>query len=62
MLSWGMFCALAAAIAVRRRGLPSGSPPPIRAETVISLMSLVKARPRLASVTAFLCLMLAHLL
>ena len=42
MLSAGMLAALAAAMALRRRGLPSGSPPPIAAATVISLISLVK--------------------
>src|SRR5258707_7153456 len=38
MLSAGMFSALAAAMAPRRRGLPSGSPPPCLAAMVISLM------------------------
>src|SRR5690242_1786743 len=61
MLSAGMFTPLAAAIAVRRRGLPSGSPPPARAATVISLMIVVKALPRLASAAAFLCLIECHL-
>src|SRR3990170_3221750 len=62
MLSEGMFTALAAWVAVRRRGLPAGSPPPTRAATVISRMILVKTRPRWASTFAFLCLMPAHLL
>src|SRR5512147_1088286 len=62
MLSAGMLTALAASTAVRSRGLPVRSPPPTRAATVISRMSLVKARPRCASTLAFLCLMLAHLL
>src|SRR5208337_1773848 len=61
MLSAGMFSALAAAIAVRRRGLESGSPPLIRAATEISLMILVKILPRRASAAPFLCLMVAHL-
>ena len=60
MLSEGMLTALAARMAVRRRGLPSGSPP-LRAAMVISLMMRVNAFPRLASVAAFLCLMVAHL-
>src|ERR1700690_1894053 len=61
MLSLGMFSFLAARIAVRRRGFESGSPPPTRAAMGISRMTLVKARPRLASVAAFLCLIVAHL-
>src|SRR5437899_4059382 len=62
MLSDGMFSALAASMAVRRRALPLGSPPPCLAAIVISRISLVKAAPRLASVTAFLCLICFHLL
>src|SRR5580658_8280692 len=61
MLSAGMFSALAAAMAERRRGLPSGSPPPERAAMVISLMMRVKILPRLASRAPFLCLIVAHL-
>src|SRR6202521_418717 len=60
MLSLGIFSFLAARIAVRRRGLESGSPPPTRAAMVISRITFVKMRPRLASVAAFLCLMVAH--
>src|SRR5580704_3636699 len=60
MLSAGMFSALAAAMALRRRGLPSGSPPPERAAMVISLMRRVKILPRLASSAPFLCLIVAH--
>src|SRR5882757_4987613 len=59
MLSCGMFSALAARIAVRSRGLPSGSPPP-RAAMVISLIRRVKILPRLASSAPFLCLIVAH--
>src|SRR5579872_6305617 len=59
MLSLGMFSALAAVMALRRRGLPSGSPPDLAA-MVISLMSWVKILPRLASRAPFLCLMVAH--
>ena len=62
MLSAGMFTALAFSTTVRRRGFMPGSPPPMRAATVISLMIFVKAAPRLASVAPFLCLMVAHLL
>src|ERR1700751_4182880 len=59
ILSAGMFSALAAATAVRRRGLPSGSPPE-RAAMVISLIRRVKILPRLASSGPFLCLIVAH--
>src|SRR5918998_3822313 len=41
-------------------GLPSGSPPPVRAATSIFLISFAKSLPRLASTTAFLCLVVAH--
>src|ERR1700739_665021 len=60
MLSLGMFSFFAARIAVRRRGFEFTSPPPIRAAMVISRINLVKTRPRLASVAAFLCLIVAH--
>src|SRR5271170_943854 len=61
MLSAGIFSALAAAMAPRRRGLPSGSPPPpVLAAMVISLMRRVKILPRLASRAPFLCLIVAH--
>src|SRR5436853_7512194 len=61
MLSAGIFKAFASLIALRRRALASWSPPPMRAAIVISLMSLVNMRPRLASMAPFLCLMLCHL-
>ena len=57
----GMFAALAAATALRSRGFPSTSPPPRRAEIVISLMTRVNTLPRLASAAAFLCLIVLHL-
>src|SRR5215471_17523752 len=60
MLSFGMFSFFAARIAVRRRGLELASPPPMREAMVISRIRRVKTRPRLASVAAFLCLMVAH--
>ena len=44
--------ACAVSMAVRSRGLPAGSPPPIFAAIVISRMSLVKCAPRFASVAA----------
>src|ERR1700746_615013 len=59
MLSAGMFSALAAAIAVLRRGLVSGSPP-LFAAMLISLIRRVKILPRLASSAPFLCLIVAH--
>src|SRR5579872_112864 len=61
MLSAGMFSDLAARIAVRRRGLESGSPPPFLAAMLISLMRRVKILPRFASSAPFLCLIVAHL-
>src|SRR5262244_3548174 len=61
IVSPGMLWARAARTAVRSRGLAFASPPPRRAATVISLMSLVKIFPRLASLAAFLCLMVLHL-
>src|SRR6266571_1920923 len=61
ILSAGILTPLASWIALRNRGLPSASPPPIRAAMVISLMSFVNMRPRFASMAPFLCLMLCHL-
>src|SRR2546430_11760142 len=61
IVSLGMLPALASRMALRRRALASGSPPPERAATVISLMNLVKSLPRLASSAPFLCLILCHL-
>ncbi len=57
-----MLAALAVSTASRRRGLKSGLPPPSRAATVISRISLVQWAPRRASVTAFLRLIWDHLL
>src|ERR687892_1867889 len=62
MLSAGMLTAFAASMAVRSRGLPPGSPPPLFAATVISRMTLVQEEARRASVTAFLRLICFHLL
>src|SRR3954466_7127174 len=61
MFSRGMFCALASATIVRRRGFMFGSPPPLRAATVNSLMMRVNTLPRLASAAPFLCLIVCHL-
>src|SRR5512146_1176284 len=60
ILSAGMFSALASRMALRRRGLASGSPPPDLAAMAISLIRRVKILPRLASRAPFLCLMVAH--
>src|SRR5260370_23256264 len=59
ILSAGMFSALAAATAPRRRGFFSGSPPDLAA-MVISLIRRVKIFPRLESRAPFLCLIVAH--
>src|SRR5690242_223268 len=42
-------------------GLPSMSTPPMRAATSMFLISFAKSLPRLASITAFLCFVVAHL-
>src|SRR3954464_11413778 len=62
MLSLGTELDFALAIASARVGLPAGSPPPVRAATSTFLMSLANSLPRRASTTAFLCLVVAHLL
>src|SRR5438105_5566532 len=59
ILSAGMFSALAATMAPRKRGLVSGSPP-FLAAIEISLIRRVKILPRLASRAPFLCLIVAH--
>src|SRR3982751_673334 len=51
-----MLTARALSMAERRRGLPVGSPPPNRADTVISLITFVHTFDFLASVASFLCL------
>src|SRR5574341_1111038 len=62
MLSLGMLTARAAMMAARRRELPAGSPPPVRAAVMSSRVILVKALPRAASAFPFLCLIELHLL
>src|SRR3954451_2854435 len=62
MFSLGTDCDFALAIASARVGLPVGSPPPVLAATSIDLISLANSLPRRASMTAFLCLVVAHLL
>src|SRR3954449_6924117 len=61
MLSRGTELLRAFWIASYSVGLPSGSPPPVRAATSMFLMSLANSLPRLASTTAFLCFVVAHL-
>src|SRR3954466_5367971 len=61
MLSSGTEVLRAFWIASYSVGLPPGSPPPVRAATSMFLISLANILPRLASTTAFLCLVVAHL-
>src|SRR3712207_8124177 len=61
MLSLGIEASRAFWMASASRGLPSGSPPPSFAATVIARASFVKSLPRRASTIAFLCLIPAHL-
>src|SRR6478735_2663874 len=61
MLSLGTEFFLAFWIASYRVGFPPGSPPPRRAATSIFLIRLANSLPRLASIAAFLCLVVAHL-
>src|ERR1051325_11659304 len=60
MLSFGIEASLAFEMASASAGLPSGSPPPSFAATVIARVSFVKSLPRRASTIAFLCLIPAH--
>src|SRR3954447_5110434 len=60
MLSLGIEASLAFEIASASAGLPSGSPPPSFAATVMARVSFVKSLPRRASTIAFLCLIPAH--
>src|SRR5436309_2694872 len=53
-----MFTLRALSTAARKRGLPLMSSPPMRAETVISLMILVQTFDLLESDASFLCLIL----
>src|SRR5947208_13623272 len=61
MFSLGTELFLAFWIASYSVGLPAGSPPPVRAATSMFLISRANILPRLASMTAFLCLVVAHL-
>src|SRR5919199_4268221 len=60
MLSLGIDASRAFWMASAGAGLPSGSPPPSFAATVIARASLVNSLPRRASTIAFLCLIPAH--
>src|SRR6266480_2088181 len=60
MLSLGTEFFFAFWMASKRVGLPATSPPPVRAATSTFLMRRAKSLPRLASTTAFLCLVVAH--
>src|SRR5699024_10443631 len=61
MLSLGTEFFLAFWMASNNVGLPSGSPPPVRAATSMFLTNRANILPRRASMTAFLCLVVAHL-
>src|SRR5246127_2880788 len=61
MLSLGTELFLAFWIASYSVGLPPGSPPPTRAATSMFLISRANSLPRRASLTAFWCLVVAHL-
>src|SRR3954468_4535018 len=60
MLSLGTELFLAFWMASKSVGFPPGSPPPILAATSMFLISLANILPRRASMTAFLCLVVAH--
>src|SRR5665648_509210 len=61
MLSLGTEVFLAFWMASKRVGLPTRSPPPVRAATSMFLISLANTLARRASTMAFLCLVVAHL-
>src|SRR5437868_1716258 len=62
MVSPGILAARAAIVALRNRGFPFGSPPPLFAAIEISLDSLLKIFPRFASIAPLKRLTLDHLL
>src|SRR5205809_5771282 len=62
MLSLGMLWARAASMALRRRGLPFGSPPPVFTAMVISFDNLLKILPRFTSIAPLKRLTFDHLL
>src|SRR6185437_1265088 len=61
MLSLGTDVFLAFWMASYSVGFPAGSPPPVRAATSMFLISRANSLPRRASLTAFWCLVVAHL-
>src|ERR1700709_661521 len=61
MLSLGTEDFFAFWTASKSVGLPERSPPPVRAAASMFFISLAKSLPRLASIPAFLCLVVAHL-
>src|SRR3990172_936445 len=61
MLSFGMLAARARSTARRKPKFVSGSPPPSRAAMAISRAKRVNMLPRLASLAAFLRLIVDHL-
>src|SRR5437763_16695814 len=61
-LSLGMLAERAARMALRNRGFPSGSPPPVFAAIEISFDSLLKILPRLASMAPLKRFTFDHLL
>src|SRR3979411_1359676 len=61
MLSLGTEVFFAFWMASYNVGLPAGSPPPVRAATSMFLISRANSLPRRASLTAFWCLVVAHL-
>src|SRR5437868_14838767 len=60
MLSLGTELFFAFWMASYSVGLPAGSPPPVRAATSMFLINFANILPRRASITAFLCLVVAH--
>src|SRR3984885_14179885 len=61
MLSFGTELRLAFCTASYRVGFAFTAGPPVRAATSTFLISLANSVPRLASTTAFLCFVVAHL-
>src|SRR5437899_2018825 len=62
ILSFGMFAPRHLRSTMRSRGFIAGSAPPIFTAIEISLLSLEKIFPRLASIAPLKCLTFAHLL
>src|SRR3978361_1931043 len=62
MFSLGTEFDFALAMASASVGLPDGSPPPVFAATSTDFTSFANSLPRRASIPAFLCLVVAHLL